>query len=229
MSNSNNRKTHQKTGKKNQNKNKNNNNLSRNHIKQYDHAGLIPWINTQEDNIYTVVQTMENVGSITQVAVTDSFTAFGIQLGFLTQYASWTALFDQYRIDLLQFIIRPQYNMQALSAPGALKVPLLYTVIDYDDATVPSTITSLKEYANCSVSMFETVVATFKPHVEMADYNTSVFTSFANMQDRWIDAASAGVPHYGLKLGLEAGISGQTLLQTFDITVKVKVSFRNVH
>jgi len=208
---------------------KRNHKPSQNLIKSYDHAGLVPRLRTGENQIYQIAQTVDTTYTLTQAAITNTFLGFNFSLDQLAQYSTWTTLFDQYMIDTVQVIIRPQYNAIGLFVPSSVKIPLLYTVIDYDDNTAPTTLTQLKEYSNCNVSMYETVVVQFSPHAALAAYDGSVFTSFANSTRTWIDAAYPGVKHYGVKMGVEGGQSGQTGLQTFDISIKYKVAFRNVH
>jgi len=197
-------------------------------IKSYDHAGLVPQLRTNESQVYQISQTVDTTYTLTQAAITPQFLGFNFSLDQLAQYTSWTSVFDQYRIDKVQVTIRPQYNAVGLFVPASVKIPLLYSVIDYDDNTAASSLSTLKEYSNCNISMYETVVATFQPHLAMAAYDGSVFTSYANIAGQWIDAASPTVKHYGMKLGVEGGQSGQTGLQTYDITIKYLISFRNV-
>lgn len=212
--------------KKNKKQNQKTNRKSVNHIQLYDHAGKIPAYASGDDKVYTVIQLIATTYTLTQAAVADQFFCAYFNLASLTQYTSFSTIFDQYKIDEVQVIIRPMFQSNSLGAPGAVKVPLLYTVIDYDDINTP-TILDMKEYSNVTVSMYETVVIRFKPRIAVASYS-GTFASFANLGNTWIDVASPGVQHYGLKVGCEGGISGQTLLQVFDISVKYKVSFRNI-
>jgi len=216
---------------KNKNHNKNNKSKSRNSrmvIKVYDHAGKVPRLVMREGNSFTICQEIAAQTQFFQFASADKFLALQFQLSDLTDYTSWISVFDQYRFDEVQVTARPVSTSVGLQIPTAIKPPLIYTVVDYDDATTPTTIAELKQYSNCAVSLYETVVATFKPHMAMAAYSGSVFTSFANMQGTWIDAASASVPHYGVKMGIEAGDSGQTNLQVVDITIRYKITFKHV-
>jgi hypothetical protein len=201
---------------------------SSNLIKMYDHPGLIPSMNTNENQVFTICQTVDTTYILAQVAITPSFLGFNFSLDQLAQANSWTTVFDQYKIDQVQVTIRPAYTAVSLMGFGSVKVPLLYSVIDYDDNTSPSTLTQMKEYSNCQVSMYETVVLTFQPHIAVGAYDGSVFSSFTNLQNKWIDAASQTVKHYGVKLGIEGGATGQTSLQYFDISIKYKISFRNI-
>jgi len=212
------------------NKSRNNrkpNKESKNPIKVYDHAGKVPRL-IGNQQVFTMVQETANTQQLFQFASVDKFAAYEFKLSDLTDYTSWISVFDQYRIDEIQAIIRPLSTSVGLQIPTTNKPPLIFTVVDYDDSTVPTTIAELKQYTNCAISLYETVVVNIKPHMAIAAYSGSVFTSFANMQGQWIDAASASVPHYGIKMGIEGGDSGQVNLQVVDITMRYKVSFKNI-
>jgi len=208
-------------------RNKGNNNNRNNLIKSYDHAGLVPSMHTMENRVYTLVQNIDTNYTLSQAALTESTLAFKFQLNDLADYTSFQVIFDQYKIDKVQVQIRPIGRAQPIVGINTEKIPLLFTVIDYDDATAPTGTSQLKEYSNCNVSLYETVVATFAPHMALAAYS-GAFSSFANVGPTWIDIANPSVQHYGLKLACEAGLSGQTLLQYWDIQFKYQVSFRNV-
>jgi len=196
-------------------------------IKVYDHAGKVPRMLTP-DNVFTMCQETSQSLQLFQFASVDKFAAYQFALSDLTDYTNWISVFDQYRIDEIQAVIRPLSTSVGLQIPTSIKPPLIYTVVDYDDATAPTTILELKQYSNCAISLYETVVVHIKPHMALAAYSGSVFTSFANAQGQWIDAASASVPHYGIKIGIEGGDSGQVNLQVVDISVRYKVSFKNI-
>lgn len=216
-----------KYGNKVAKKNKNKNNSSIRPIKVFDHAGLIPSLSTPENRIYTVVQNIDTTYYLTQAALTESTLGFNFKLSDVAQYTSFQTLFDQYRIDEVQMIIRPTGQAQYIVGYANQKIPLLYTVLDYDDNTSPTGVSQLKEYANCQVSLYETVCVRFVPHAATAAYS-GAFTSFANVRPPWIDIAYPSILHYGVKMACEAGLSGQTALQYWDISVKYRISFRNV-
>lgn len=197
------------------------------HIKLYDHAGLLPLIRTSEDQVYTIVQTTSDY-TLVQAAITPAFLTFNFSLDQLAQYASFTNVFDQYRIDEVQVIIRPMYLFQNI-ALNVMRAPMLYTVIDYDDNSTPGSLAVLQEYSNCQISYNETTVCTFNPHMAVAAYDGSTFTSYANRGPSWIDAAYPAVKHYGVKMGCDGGLTGQTICQEWNIAVRYRVSFKNVH
>jgi hypothetical protein len=217
----------QKKIKQNKNNSTSSSNEKRDFIRMYDHAGLVPRLMVKPTS-HTICQETATTLSLFQFASVDKFLGIQFVLSDLTDYTNWISVFDQYRFDEVQVTIRPLSTSVGLQIPTSIKPPLIYTVIDYDDATTPTTLTELRQYSNCAISLYETVVVHLRPHMAMAAYGGSVFTSFANAQGQWIDAASASVPHYGVKMGIDGGDSGQTNLQVVQITMRYKISFKNV-
>jgi hypothetical protein len=185
-----------------------------------------PRMRVSENNeITSFIQEIPST-TLAQTAITSAFAAYGFQFSFLDQVASIQALFDQYRIAMVEVTLRPMYNAVTMQSSGTT-VPLLYTVVDYDDATAPTALGTLRAYANCIESEYETQVRRFVPHAALGAY-TGSFGGFANVPAPWLDAASSTVQHYGLKIGIDPGQSGQTALQAWTITFRYLLQVRNV-
>jgi hypothetical protein len=178
--------------------------------------------------VYTFVQQAQQL----YINQTTTFTSGGISFQFsdTPQYTSLASVFDQYRIDEVQLVFRPMFTAQPQSTTASTQyvVPTLYLVVDYDDATaLSSASTAFEVYTNCNTSTTEVVSVSFRPHIAAAVY-AGAFTSFANLENQWIDAGSPSVQHYAIKYGIDAGGSGQTLFQSWVITRRYRISFRNV-
>jgi hypothetical protein len=163
---------------------------------------------------------------ISQIAIAE--TKGGVYYA-LTSYPGYSqfALFDEYRIECIKVKFRPRFNMFTIGSVGTNKLPRLYTVIDYDDASTPTDINALKQYQSCRECNFDqSMVRTFRPKCAAALYS-GTFASYGNMDHMWIDMASPGVQHYGLKYGIEGGASGQTNLQSWSIESTYYVACRD--
>jgi hypothetical protein len=175
-----------------------------------------------DNQVFTAVQYLD-IGTLTQSASFISL-AYATTLSMVSQAASFGAVFDQYRIDEIEFTLRPFFT----TGQSGMHTPLLYTVIDYDDAvTLTGGNATFLSYENCITSQYETVVRAFKPHVAMAALDTTAYTSSVNAESPWCDMANSGIVHYGLKLGMDAS-GGGTPLQAFSIVCKLKMQFRNL-
>lgn len=148
------------------------------------------------------------IGVITSgnVAVVSGGIAFA--LSDLPNPTEFTALFDLYKIDKIVINIQPLNNINSPSTVANLAY--LVCVVDTDDIASPVTASDLLQYEKCHmVSPYKGLKLTWKPSVAMAAYGGSLFTSYANAQDQWIDMGSSGVPHYGFKyLASADGLGG---------------------
>jgi len=192
-----------------------------------DHVGLIPRMTTPDNQVYAIVQTLPEL--LIQQSSTFNNASFSIAYANIAQNSQLTAVFDQYRIDEIQLIFRPMFLAVNMSGSTTFFVPQLYVVVDYDDASVSGyTAATYQAYANCNVSMYETVSVRFQPHIAVSAYSGSAFSQFQNLTPQWIDTSSPNVQHYGVKAGIDAGGSGQAAFQSWAVTTRVRVSLKNI-
>lgn len=156
--------------------------------------------------------------SITQSTVA-VFGSHAITLSQLDQATSFEAMFDRYRILTLEITYRPHVNAVPPLLLSTTVLPQLVTVIDYDDNTAPTTFTTLREYQNSVVTLYETQQRKFTPGTLIG----------AKVEfSPWIDMASSNYLHQGVKWGIEAGIAGQTLFQQFSVNFRIHFECKNV-
>lgn len=178
----------------------------------------MPLMQSPRDKLYTIWQTITgpqiNSNASTEVdgAITTALSSFG-------NATALSALFDAYRI--LQIVVR---FYPAATPPSSGSEGPFYTAIDYDDSST-TLLTSLLEYDTLMIVQpgvyFERV---FQPRVADALYS-GAFTSFGQRKSPWVDAASSGVLHYGLKYALPNGTVATNLWNT---TVTAVFQFRQV-
>jgi hypothetical protein len=117
----------------------------------------------------------------------------------MTDFAGTTAAlaaFDQYRIDQLETWLTAENPNQAGN------FPILTSCIDLDDANVPTVVGGLEDHIGAIVSDGPGGhYHKWKPHIAVATFS-GAFTSYANMPSQFIDSASPGVQHFGLKAGV---------------------------
>lgn len=164
--------------------------------------------------------------TFSQLAVTATGFGMYFTLAGINQVATFQALYDQYRIVKIDVTIRPMFESNSLTQVGNI-IPLLYSAVDEDDASNPSGIAVMSEYSRVRITK-GTAKHTFTPHVAFATYS-GAFTSYGTKSNQWIDCASSGVEHYGLKMACTPGGAGQTQLQTWEITARLYLEFKNVH
>jgi hypothetical protein len=198
---------------------------------------LVPWnrepltdgmkLPVVPSSVFTTIKSTTYPGLISQsssVPVFGSlpFTAAGI----ITDYSSLSAVFDQYRLKMVEVVFTPQTTEGIPTTTFGPPRGLFYTVIDYDDVALLSATSQATAYANC----IETEVTSpqrrcFIPRMAVGAYSGTVFTGFMNTQPQWIDAASSTVQHFGLKWCVDQGTTSNTI--AYDVTVRAVFEWRN--
>lgn len=146
------------------------------------------------------------------------------RLTSLPDVGDFTSLYDQYRILSVKYVLMPRGNVSDLGTAGA-QISRLFTVIDYDDSSPPSSIDQLCQYQNLKVTN-----ATAK-HVRIIKpmYNREVSTGLgttANEPSRgWLDCTNNNVAHRGVKLALQGPVTGTI---TYDAMITYNLAFKNV-
>lgn len=184
-------------------------------------AGRQPAFNNtlRLDNVtHKFIQTVD-LGVVMSTSTTvPTFFAQNFNFGQVAQVGSFAAVFDQYRIDELEVWIIP-----GLLATTTNQRETWYSVVDYDDATAPTQLSTFQQYSNalttpCSQGHY----FKFRPHIASAAY-AGTFTGFMNVPSTWVDCASTTVQHYGVKMGFNS-TSGSLGVQ---IVARFHMSFRN--
>lgn len=146
---------------------------------------------------------------LTQNASGFDATAFAFTLDRVQGYTELTAMYDQYRIDYVQFRINwsPKYTISVdPNNPGQSTYPLLYYFKDYDDDNTPTSLNQMQERGNLRqvrITPNKIIKINVKPAVSAMVYQSAVATGYTPKWDTKIDMANPDVPHYGLKIGID--------------------------
>lgn len=123
-------------------------------------------------------------------------------LNSVPEYAELPALFDQYKISMVQMRFKLRCD-PAQQTPAVY--PKLYYFIDHTDAAVPGSLDVLRACAGTQIRTLEhtkPVIVTFRPKSQLAIYRSALTTGYT-AQSAWIDSNQYDVPHYGLKWGID--------------------------
>jgi len=157
-------------------------------------------------------------GILTTSGTLDTFYATYFTSANIDQFSSFAAVFDQYRFDVIEVWIMSEQNFQTNTTDYA-------TVIDYDDVNALTTYQEALDYSNVIESQYlDGHYHRFVPHCAVASFS-GAFTSYANIASPWIDCASTGVQHYGIKMAAKVNTVATS---RFDMRVRITASFRNV-
>lgn len=179
-----------------------------------------------DSQIYTVVRNVQVSALLTASNSADVFAAFQFTPSMIDDFSSIAAVFDQYRIDLLQLDLTFRGN----TASGSVGTWVFGTVIDYDDGNAPSSFGQLLDYSNYIESRltasFDKQVRTFVPAIAAAAYTTgAAVAGYGMRQKQWMDCTYSAVPHYGVKAGIRQNTS--SAVPIVDGLLRVRLSLRN--
>jgi len=161
--------------------------------------------------------------TLSSASVATTYGAFAAVLGNFTGFTELVSAFDMYRIMQFRATFIPIVPSTSTNTNGVL----LYTALDYDDITSATSVTDLEQYDTCQIvqagAFFERIC---NPRIAYAAYGGGTFTSYANQRAGWIDAASTGVQHYGIKYALTGNSSGGAV-NMYYMKMQIFVQFRS--
>ncbi len=173
------------------------------------------------------------VSVITPATAVNTYGVVTWALNQLPGYTDFTTLFDLYKITSVdvQFFMSPISNhvVQTSTAGANTCIPMLYTVLDYDDSTPLASIDEALECETCLVHRADEIpVRHVAPRMAVAAYS-GAFTSYTNLGQQWIDCNSPGVIHYGLKYIFRCAnyLAGGTDIGEVQIISRVHIQCKN--
>lgn len=159
--------------------------------------------------------------------LTATYGAVYITGAMLNNFSALSSAFDTYSIRKykVDFIPYGQQVFNTASGNGALPstsgVSPLVSAIDYDDTTVPGSLTQLYEYATVRYSPTGKRQARIVyPKTFTQLYETAVSSGYSAKKNQWIDIAQDDVPHIGLKWGINYPAPGANI-KMYQIMVTV--------
>jgi hypothetical protein len=172
-------------------------------------------------NQIRVQSTTNFTGYHTTSASVPSYNSLVISLtSDVPNYAAYTAVFDQYRIERVEAWIIPNGNS---TAPASSNGGAWTTAVDYDDGNTPTAFTQVSDKQTAlTTGVLAGHYHSWVPQYATAAYS-GTFVSFS-AERGWVDSASPSVQHYGLKLAASPTINTGTI--TYDAIVRCTIAFR---
>lgn len=177
---------------------------------------------------YSYKQTT-NVTEFLSTNQTPVVAGYQFRLVDLAQHQTFTDLYDQYCITKVVCHFWPVQTTptDSVNVNRGLRA---YFLKDYDDATLPTSISAMMEYQNVKVrpAGIKTTLV-LKPRVATQIYRSTTTTAYGpGKGHQWIDCSYADVPHYGVKVAIEGIPQGSTMVQGFRPVFIYYIKFRNV-
>jgi hypothetical protein len=200
-------------------------------------TSIVPWnqamrltdsckLPTLTESVFKTIQTYAVTDFLISSTVADVTANYNAALAqFTDNLSALTALFDQYRIDVIEVFIKPGSG-DVIDLTSGQTAPQLFTVLDFDDNNYLASKNAAAGYSTCIESeVNDAQRRCFKPRIAYAAYGSSAFTSYANQQAGWIDCASTQVVHYGVK----TIVPQSDISTTWSLTARAHISFRSTH
>lgn len=178
-------------------------------------------------------------------AITASISSLGVQNNIATAYqfnlnqlpnaTEFTNLFDQYKILKAKISFVPGGNMALISPLSGVSSSFGFgrflSAIDYDDATAPADENTLLQYEQPNLkitSPMRTHTRYINPKVLAAIYQSAISTSYESRKAPWLDVGNPSVPHYGLKVWVNAPLSTVAASITYNVYLTLTFATKNV-
>lgn len=165
-----------------------------------------------------------------------SFYINGVGAGLVTfpSYTEFTGLFDQYMLKSMEVDVFWSKNVAAESGTNAVQ-PLIWSAVDYDDATNTS-LSSLQQYPAVKTTALgedggKILKMRVTPHARMELPDGVGGTAYAPTitSNPWIDCTYPAVEHYGVKTFLDTfGRTANLDIGTIKFVIRGDFAFKNV-
>jgi len=176
-----------------------------------------PQVTNRPNAVYNVYKSASFASTQSATAI-EVIGAYNFALSQVSDYLSLAAVFDQYRIAMVEITFLPKQNFVTTGNT----YDRLATVIDYVDSSTVGFV-ALTDYPSCQITEdFTKQVRTLIPRVAVAAYS-GAFTSFMSEEAPWLDCSSPNIQHYGVKFAFKI----TTVIAYYDIAVRYHMQFRN--
>lgn len=159
-----------------------------------------------------------------------TFGSYTFNLAGVPAVSDFVTLYDQYKIAGIKWTLIPKYNsieMAPGSSGGINNQTQVFSVLDYDDSQVPTSIDTLMQYQNMKMTRGgRTHKRYFKPRQLRNVYRGPlVGDGHEVIPARWNDMSYQDVVHYGLKYAVQQSAN---VPQEFDLRIDYYLCMKNV-
>lgn len=186
-----------------------------------------PSLNKIQTQPHTFVRSFFIQEALTSLSTVNYIAA--AQLNYLNQLPSaseFSVLFDQYKIKKVEWTYTPRFDSVALDASASpWTLPRFYSVVDRDDASTPTQLNQLMQYANMKSQVFnKPVKISYVPGTANTVYGGGITTNAYGMKGpQWLDIVNGNVEHYGHKVWIN--LNNTAMGSNFKVDVMCRVTF----
>lgn len=193
---------------------------------------------SSKDTVHRFLQTVDGAANVSLGTrfITQGAALTVLNLSFTLadcpQYASFVAIFDQYRIERVDVQIMPTANVATLTAAaGPGNYGIMGTIVDKDGAAL----TTLAQFEQYEDFTYQPIVRStihrrsFVPRASVTGLIPGPGTSSGVVAPplQWLDAAVPTFTHYGMSIYLDPYAAAANY-QIFQVMMTYHLAFRNV-
>lgn len=182
------------------------------------------------NNTHSFKQSAELANVTVTAGISPSLFAYTFQLSDIPNASALADLYDQYRINAVKVTFFPQANVfNANTTNLVVSVPEIYTAIDLDSNTTPTSINVIDQYTTARHKFFNRPHSRYlKPKALGQCYISATSTGYFNLGKQWLDMGNTNIPHYGLVGGIVCSQGSDMVGQLIRVTATYYLQCRNV-
>lgn len=172
---------------------------------------------------------------VISASTTATYGVVYIEFANIPAFAELRNMYDSYKITAakVNFIPLTNVTLTTYPSPGAsLTAPFnrIFTVVDYNDRTVPTSIDDLRQYSNCKWSPITRIHKRFlhlQPTMTVdADASSGSTVGIANnVKVPWVSTSSDTVEWFGLKYGIIHPSEANAYIM-YNVEIKLYMQFK---
>lgn len=166
--------------------------------------------------ISSAINTSETLGCLFLEPATD-----------IPNWSEFVALYDSYKIMAIKVMFFPVADNTTSVASQSESFLRLFTAIDYNDRSVPTNISALREYENCKVTANNRIHKRyFKPNFTVDIESSALSGIMTNRNKPWLSTSSGDVEHLALKYGIET-LNQSNVVALYRVEAKIYMAFKS--
>lgn len=182
--------------------------------------------------VYNFKRTCELNNLTTVPGVAPTLFQYQFKLSDVPGYGDFTQLYDQYRIKGVRITFYPAANTSYTGSSSSMPIGEFYTVLDFDDSTLPANIEELNQYQTLRRTYFNRPHKRyFKPlSTQSGVYQSGgVTTGYRSLpSSTWFDCGNPNILYYGIKGAYTISESSLVVKETIRVTATYYFQLRMV-
>lgn len=163
----------------------------------------------------------------------DSFYSTVYTLNAVPGYTEFTALYDFYKINKVVVKVLPFFSQvnsvgtstgtfAAFSSASNLRI---FSAVDYNDSTAPTTVDQLREYQNCKVTQYiKGHTRSFIPRVSL-EGPSGANCVYPQLGNPWVATAASNIEFNALKMAIDTSLLPAAYIAPGDVLARVEVTY----